>query len=57
VVTIHWGVELDTEPRAEEGSTTAVARVVVSPNGRIEGRLLPALIEAPGHPVLPGSAS
>jgi poly-gamma-glutamate capsule biosynthesis protein CapA/YwtB (metallophosphatase superfamily) len=106
VVTIHWGVELDPEPRAEqvtlgrafvdagadvifghhahrlqpvdryrgrpifwglgnfvwpnfsaEGSTTAVARVVVRPNGRIEGRLLPALIEAPGHPVLPGSAS
>lgn len=106
VVTIHWGVELDTEPRPEqislgrafvdagadvifghhahrlqpvdryrgrpifwglgnfvwpnfsaEGSTTAVARVVVRPNGRIEGRLLPAFIEAAGHPVLTGSAS
>jgi poly-gamma-glutamate capsule biosynthesis protein CapA/YwtB (metallophosphatase superfamily) len=106
VVTIRWGVELDTEPRPEqvtlgrafvdagadvifghpahrlqpvdryrgrpivwglgnfvwpnfsaEGSATAVARVVVGPNGRIEGRLLPAFIEAPGHPVLTGSAS
>jgi hypothetical protein len=103
VVTIHWGVELDTEPRPEqvslgrafvdagadvifghhahrlqpmdhyrgrpifwglgnfvwpnlsaEGSTTAVARVVVTPEGRIRGRLLPAYIEAAGHPVLQG---
>jgi poly-gamma-glutamate capsule biosynthesis protein CapA/YwtB (metallophosphatase superfamily) len=101
VVTIHWGVELDTEPRPEqvelgrafvdagadivfghhahrlqplehyrgrpifwglgnfvwpnlslEGSTTAVAQAVVSPDGDIRGRLLPAIIEAPGHPVL-----
>jgi poly-gamma-glutamate capsule biosynthesis protein CapA/YwtB (metallophosphatase superfamily) len=101
VVTIHWGVELDTEPRPEqvelghafvdagadvvfghhahrlqplehfrgrpifwglgnfvwpnfspEGSTTAVARAVVTPDGDIRGRLLPAFIEAPGHPVL-----
>ncbi len=101
VVTIHWGVELDTEPRAEqvalghrfvragadvifghhahrlqpvgvyrgrpifwglgnfvwpalstEGATTAVARVVVTPEGRIRGRLLPASIEDHGHPVL-----
>lgn len=101
VVTIHWGVELDTEPRAEqvalghrfvragadvifghhahrlqpmgvyrgrpifwglgnfvwpalstEGATTAVARVVVTPGGRIRGRLLPASIEDHGHPVL-----
>jgi hypothetical protein len=31
--------------------------VVVRPNGRIERRLLPATIEAAGHPVLTGSAS
>jgi poly-gamma-glutamate synthesis protein (capsule biosynthesis protein) len=103
VVTIHWGVELDTEPRAEqvelghafveagadvvfghhshrlqpvthhrgrpifwglgnfvwpdfsvEGATTAVARAVVRPDGTVRGRLLPAFIDAPGHPVLVG---
>ena len=101
IVTIHWGVELDTEPRPEqvelgrafvdagadaifghhshrlqpmdryrgrpifwglgnfvwpdfspEGSRTAVAQVRVTPGGRITGRLLPAHIEAAGHPVL-----
>ncbi|MGH2686686.1 MAG: CapA family protein, partial [Actinomycetota bacterium] len=101
VVTIHWGVELDTQPRPEqvelghafvdagadvifghhshrlqpmdhyrgapifwglgnfvwpdfspEGSVTAVARVEVRPNGTLRGRLLPAFIESPGHPVL-----
>jgi len=35
-----------------EGSTTAVAEVTVTPAGRFAGRLLPAFIEAPGHPVL-----
>jgi poly-gamma-glutamate capsule biosynthesis protein CapA/YwtB (metallophosphatase superfamily) len=103
VVTIHWGVELDTEPRTEqvalgqefveagadivfghhahrlqplthyrgrpifwglgnfvwpnfsaEGSTTAVARAIVRPDGSVRGMLLPAFIEAPGHPVLTG---
>lgn len=103
VVSIHWGVELDTQPRQEdverahamieagadmifghhshrlnpmdhykgkpvfwglgnfvwpnfsaEGSTTAVAEVVVRPNGSMKGRLLPAYIEAAGHPVLRG---
>jgi poly-gamma-glutamate synthesis protein (capsule biosynthesis protein) len=101
VVAIHWGVELDTNPRPEDveraeamiaagadiifghhphrlqpldivdgrpvfwslgnfvwpntsvaGSTTAVARAVVSPDGTIEGCLLPAMIESHGHPVL-----
>jgi capsule synthesis protein PGA_cap len=101
IVVIHWGVELDTQPRDYQideahrmidagadmifghhahrlqpmdtyegrpifyglgnfvwpnfsvaGSTTAVAEVVVFPNGRIRGRLLPAFIESPGHPVL-----
>src|SRR6266571_4944976 len=35
-----------------EGSTTAVAEVTVSLKGRIRGKLLPAYIESPGHPVL-----
>jgi poly-gamma-glutamate capsule biosynthesis protein CapA/YwtB (metallophosphatase superfamily) len=103
IVTIHWGMELDTQPRAEqvelghrfveagadvifghhshrlqpmdvyhgrpifwglgnfvwpdfsaEGSTTAVAEVWVRRNGTLDGRLLPAFIQAPGHPVLTG---
>ena len=101
IVAIHWGVELDTRPRADEvqlghrlidagadvifgghshrlqplsiyrgkpifwslgnfvwpahsvgGSTTAVAEVRISPRGRITSRLIPAYIEASGHPVL-----
>jgi len=101
VVTIHWGVELDTVPRPEQvalghrfvdagadmvfghhphrlqpldvyrgkpifwslgnfvwpnfsvaGSTTGVARVVVRPDGSLRARLLPAYIEAMGHPVM-----
>ena len=103
VVSIHWGVELDTEPRPEDveraeamiaagadvifghhahrlqplemvndaavfwglgnfvwprhsqaGSTTAVARAVVTPDGNIEACLIPASIERPGQPVLTG---
>jgi poly-gamma-glutamate synthesis protein (capsule biosynthesis protein) len=101
VVAIHWGIELDTEPRAYQvaeahrmvqagadvifghhahrlqpmeiyrgrpifyglgnfvwprlssaGATTAVARVVVGPNGAIRGRLVPATIVSSGHPEL-----
>jgi poly-gamma-glutamate synthesis protein (capsule biosynthesis protein) len=101
IVVIHWGVELDTQPRdyqvdeahrmvdagadmifghhshrlqpmetyegrpifyglgnfvwphfSTEGSTTAVAEVVVRPNGTVKGRLLPAYIVSDGHPVL-----
>ena len=101
VVAIHWGVELDTQPRTTQvdeahrlvdagadiifgghshrlqplamvhgrpvfyslgnfvwpnfstaGSTTAVAEVTVTPSGRFTGRMLPATIVAPGHPVL-----
>jgi poly-gamma-glutamate synthesis protein (capsule biosynthesis protein) len=101
LVTVHWGVELDTRPRdyqvqearamiragadaifghhshrlqpmetyrgrpifyglgnfvwprlSVEGATTAVARVVVRPDGTITGRLLPAEIVSDGHPVL-----
>jgi poly-gamma-glutamate synthesis protein (capsule biosynthesis protein) len=101
LVTIHWGVELDTVPRdyqieearrmieagadaifghhahrlqpmdtyrgrpifyglgnfvwpnfSVEGSTTAVAEVTVTADGRIRGRLLPAFIGSAGHPTL-----
>jgi hypothetical protein len=104
IVAIHWGVELDLQPRPEdverahamidagadavfghhshrlnpmgvyrgrpifwslgnfvwpnfshEGSVTAVAEVVVSPDGRVSGRLIPAFIESAGHPVLTAS--
>jgi poly-gamma-glutamate synthesis protein (capsule biosynthesis protein) len=103
VASIHWGVELDTEPRPEDveraeamiaagadvifghhahrlqpmemvdgaavfwglgnfvwprhstaGSTTGVARAVVSPDGSIEACLIPAFIENPGQPVVTG---
>ncbi|MCO1660906.1 CapA family protein [Pseudonocardia humida] len=102
-VTIHWGAELDTEPRPEDvararamvdagadavfghhshrlqpmttyrdrpiawglgnfvwpvlsqsGARTAVARVVVEPDGAVRGCLLPARIATHGHPVLSG---
>lgn len=105
VVTIHWGVELDTEPRPDdreraramidagadvvfghhshrlqpleridgavvawglgnfvwpdfspEGSTTAVARVVVAPDGEIDACLVPAIITSPGRPEVTGDA-
>lgn len=101
LVTIHWGIELDTQPRgyqvqeahamieagadaifghhshrlqpmdtyqgrpifyglgnfvwprlSAEGATTAVAEVVVRPDGTVIGRLLPAEIVSDGHPVL-----
>lgn len=101
VVMIHWGIELDTQPRgyqvteahrmidagadvifgghshrlqpvetyrgrpifyslgnfvwprfSAEGSATGVAEVVVHPDGRIRGRILPAEIVSDGHPVL-----
>jgi poly-gamma-glutamate synthesis protein (capsule biosynthesis protein) len=101
LVVIHWGVELDTEPREYQvqearrmiragadaifghhahrlqpmevyrgrpifyglgnfvwpslsvaGSTTAIAEVTVTAEGRIRGRLLPAFIVASGHPEL-----
>lgn len=106
IVTVHWGVELDTVPRTEdvtraermvaagadvifghhshrlqpmelidgrpvfyslgnfvwphnstESATTAVARVVVSPDGSLEACLIPAFIETHGHPVLTEAAT
>ena len=101
VVTIHWGWELETTPRADDieraeamieagadiifghhqhrlnplemvdgaavfwglgnfvwphlstpSATTAVARVVVHPDGTLEACMIPAFIESHGHPVL-----
>jgi poly-gamma-glutamate capsule biosynthesis protein CapA/YwtB (metallophosphatase superfamily) len=50
---IFWGLGNFVWPDlSEEGSTTAVAQVVVRPEGRIRGRLLPAYIQEAGHPVL-----
>lgn len=106
VVTIHWGVELVTEPDAEDraraaamieagadvvfghhahrlgeleyidgvpvfwtlgnfiwprlsdpGATTAIGRVVVSPDGAVEACLVPAFIERSGRPELRGEPS
>jgi poly-gamma-glutamate capsule biosynthesis protein CapA/YwtB (metallophosphatase superfamily) len=103
IVSIHWGVELDTEPRPDDieraeamiaagadmifghhahrlqpfemvndaavfwglgnfvwprqsdaGATTAVARVVVQPDGTLDACLIPAFIENSGQPVLTG---
>lgn len=105
VVTIHWGRELDTAPRADDveranamiaagadiifghhqhrlgplefidgkpvfwglgnfvwphnsvaSATTAVARVVVNPDGTIDACLIPAFIRTPGRPEITGSA-
>ncbi|TMK81403.1 MAG: CapA family protein, partial [Actinobacteria bacterium] len=101
IVAIHWGVELDTQPRPDDvvlgrrlvdagadvifgghahrlqplgmhgdrpifyslgnfvwqnlsvaGSTTAVAEVRITPQGKVVPKLLPAYIQATGHPVL-----
>ena len=103
IVSIHWGVELDSEPRPDDieraeamiaagadmifghhahrlqpfemvndaavfwglgnfvwprqsdaGATTAVARVVVKPDGTLDACLIPAFIENSGQPVLTG---
>jgi poly-gamma-glutamate capsule biosynthesis protein CapA/YwtB (metallophosphatase superfamily) len=105
VVTVHWGMELDTTPRPDDierahamvdagadvifghhshrmqplemvgntpvfwslgnfvwphnsvaSATTAVARMVVAPDGTIDACLIPAYIETHGHPVLTGEA-
>ena len=50
---IFYGLGNFVWPRfSAEGSTTAVAEVVVRPDGSITGRLLPATIVSDGHPVL-----
>lgn len=104
-VSIHWGWELETEPRADDrqraramidagadmifghhphrlgelefiegvpvfwtlgnfiwprlsdaGATTAVGRVVISPDGKLDACVIPAFIETSGQPVLRGPA-
>jgi poly-gamma-glutamate capsule biosynthesis protein CapA/YwtB (metallophosphatase superfamily) len=53
---IFYGLGNFVWPRfSAEGSTTAVAQVVVRPDGSISGRLLPATIVSDGHPVLNAS--
>lgn len=50
---VFYGLGNFVWPRfSAEGSTTAVAEVVVRPDGSITGRLLPATIVSDGHPVL-----
>ena len=50
---IFYGLGNFVWPRLSiEGATTAVAQVVVRPDGTIEGKLLPAEIVSDGHPVL-----
>ena len=105
-VSIHWGWELETEPRADDreraeamieagadmifghhphrlgslefidgapvfwtlgnfvwprlsdaGATTAIGRVVISPDGTLDACLIPAFIETSGQPVLVGEPS
>jgi poly-gamma-glutamate synthesis protein (capsule biosynthesis protein) len=36
------------------GSTTAVARVEITPGGEVRSCLIPATIDSPGHPILSG---
>jgi poly-gamma-glutamate capsule biosynthesis protein CapA/YwtB (metallophosphatase superfamily) len=53
---IFYGLGNFVWPRfSTEGSTTAVAEVVVRPDGSITRRLLPATIVSDGHPVLHSS--
>jgi poly-gamma-glutamate capsule biosynthesis protein CapA/YwtB (metallophosphatase superfamily) len=35
-----------------DGAKSAVAEVQVTPQGRVTGKMLPAYITSPGHPVL-----
>lgn len=50
---IAWGLGNFVWPNfSEAGATTAVAEFVVTPRGKVRGRLLPAFIESAGHPVL-----
>jgi len=52
---VFWGLGNFVWPNfSTAGSTTAVARAIVNPDGTIEGCLIPAFIESPGQPVLTG---
>lgn len=53
---IAWGLGNFVWPTlSDAGSRTAVAQVVVEPDGSVRGCLLPARITAPGHPELTGA--
>ncbi|MCB1246243.1 MAG: CapA family protein, partial [Acidimicrobiia bacterium] len=50
---VFWGLGNFVWPHNSEASaTTAVARVVISPDGSIDACLIPAYIANPGHPEL-----
>ena len=50
---IFYGLGNFVWPRLSvEGATTAVARVIVRPDGTIMGSLMPAEIVSDGHPIL-----
>jgi poly-gamma-glutamate synthesis protein (capsule biosynthesis protein) len=52
---VFWGLGNFVWPHnSVPSATTAVARVVVSPDGSIEACMIPAYIETHGHPVLTG---
>jgi poly-gamma-glutamate synthesis protein (capsule biosynthesis protein) len=54
-VPIFWGMGNFVWSRLDHiRNTTAVAEIVVEPDGTITGRLIPAYIESSGHPVLRG---
>jgi poly-gamma-glutamate capsule biosynthesis protein CapA/YwtB (metallophosphatase superfamily) len=54
---VAWGLGNFVWPTlSEESSRTAVARVVVEPDGTIDGCLIPATITRPGRPRLDGDA-
>lgn len=54
---VFWTLGNFIWPRlSDAGSTTAVARVVIHPDGRLEACMIPAFIETSGQPVLQGPA-
>jgi hypothetical protein len=54
---VFWTLGNFVWPRLSDASaTTAVARVVISPDGDIDACLIPAFIETSGQPVLRGAA-
>ncbi len=52
---VFWGLGNFVWPRnSNAAATTAVARVVVAPDGSLDACLIPAFIENPGQPVITG---
>lgn len=55
---VAWGLGNFVWPRLSyESATTAIARVVFSPDGQVSACLIPAFIEESGHPAPTGPAS